>query len=135
MAFPLVALAPLLGIGEKVIDKIWPDPETAAKAKIELAKEMSNIDLAEDKNFRDFVVAYEGKGDAVHPLIQVLRGSVRPVLTYVLAGFFLYGFVNPDSVNDKTLTLLWQLNLISLGFWYGERALKNLGLNFTGGKK
>lgn len=129
MPFPLAALAPLLGIGEKVIDKIWPDPETKARAKIELAREMADIDLDADKNFRDFVTAYEGRGDAVHPAIQILRGSVRPVLTYCLAGFFLYGFVNPGTVDAETMTLLWQLNLISMGFWYGERALKNLGMD------
>lgn len=135
MPFPLAALAPLLGIGEKVIDKLWPDPATAAKAKLEFAREMADVDIEKDKNFRDFVVAYEGRGDQVHPIIQILRGSVRPVLTYVLAAFFLYGFVRPGEVEKETMSLLWQLNLISLGFWYGERALKNLGLNISGPKK
>ena len=134
MAFPLALLAPLLGVGEKVIDKIWPDPETAAKAKIAMANELASIDLKKDQSFRDFVVAYEGAGDRVHPFIQILRGSVRPVITYVLAGFFLYGFVQgPKAIDDSTMTMLWQLNLISMGFWYGERALKNLGVNL--GKK
>jgi hypothetical protein len=27
--------------------------------------------------------------------------------------------------------MLYQLNIISLGFWYGERALKNLGLDIS----
>jgi len=27
--------------------------------------------------------------------------------------------------------MLWQLNLLSMGFWYGERAAKNLGVNFS----
>ena len=44
-------------------------------------------------SFRDFVVAYEGRGEDVHPIIQILRGSVRPVLTYALAGAFIYGFL------------------------------------------
>lgn len=128
---PLAALAPLLSVGEKVIDKIWPDPETAAKAKIELANQMANIDIEKDKTFRAFVVAYEGRGDEVHPFIQILRGSVRPVLTYALAAAFLWGFINPGEYDDGTNKLLWQLNLISLSFWYGERALKNLGLDLS----
>jgi hypothetical protein len=133
MAFPMALLAPLVGVGEKVIDKIWPDPETAARAKIELANELANIDLKQDQSFRDFIVAYEGRGDQVHPIIQILRGSVRPVITYTLAGFFLYGFVQgPSGTDPDTMTMLWQLNLISMGFWYGERALKNLGVGLGG---
>jgi len=134
MPVPLALLAPLLGIGEKVIDKIWPDPETAARAKIEMANEFANIDLKQDQSFRDFLVAYEGRGDQVHPFVQILRGTVRPIITYTLAGFFLYGFIQgPSAVDPDTMTMLWQLNLISMGFWYGERALKNLGVDL--GKK
>ncbi len=138
-AAALSALAPgLIDLGKSFIDRMFPDPEQKAKAELEWITTVTTLNLAEDKNFRDFVVAYEGRGDQVHPLIQILRGSVRPVLTYVLAGFFLYGFVNPTDFgdDDKVMTMLWQLNLISLGFWYGERALKNLGLNLGNvGKK
>ena len=42
---------------------------------------------------------------------------------------------NPDKINDGTFKMLYQLNVISLGFWYGERALKNLGLNIGGLRK
>lgn len=124
----LQALLPLLQPAiEKTLDLI-PDPKAKEKARQEMVKE---IEKAEG-SFRDFVVAYEGRGDQVHPVIQILRGSVRPVLTYLLAGAFIYGFLTRDFDPD-TMEMLWQLNLLSLGFWYGERALKNLGANF--GKK
>jgi hypothetical protein len=124
----LQALLPLLQPAiEKTLDLI-PDPKAKEKARQEMVKE---IERAEG-SFRDFVVAYEGRGDQVHPVIQILRGSVRPVLTYLLAGAFIYGFLTRDFDPD-TMEMLWQLNLLSLGFWYGERALKNLGANF--GKK
>jgi hypothetical protein len=124
----LQALLPLLQPAiEKTLDLI-PDPKAKEKARQEMVKE---IEKAEG-SFRDFVVAYEGRGDQVHPVIQILRGSVRPILTYLLAGAFIYGFLTRDFDPD-TMEMLWQLNLLSLGFWYGERALKNLGANF--GKK
>jgi hypothetical protein len=124
----LQALLPLLQPAiEKTLDLI-PDPKAKEKARQEMVKE---IERAEG-SFRDFVVAYEGRGDQVHPVIQILRGSVRPILTYLLAGAFIYGFLTRDFDPD-TMEMLWQLNLLSLGFWYGERALKNLGANF--GKK
>ena len=133
MMDPLI-IGSLLKVGENVFNRIFPDAEQAAEATREFEKELKNIDLEKDSAFREFVVAYEGKGEAVHPLIQILRGSVRPVLTYTLAGFFLFGFINPSLVDAETIELLWKLNLISLSFWYGERALSNLGLNL-GSKK
>ncbi len=124
-------LAPLLKVGQDVFNRIFPDAEQAANATREFEKELKNLDLEKDKAFRDFVVEYEGAGKDTHPFIQILRGSVRPTLTYTLAGFFLYGFLNPLLVEAETMDLLWKLNLISLSFWYSERALKNLGFNFS----
>lgn len=36
----------LLGIGEKLIDRLWPDPVQAANAKLELAKLQASGELA-----------------------------------------------------------------------------------------
>ena len=120
----LPILQPALG---KVLDMI-PDPEAKEKARKQIESEIQNA----ESSFRDFVVAYEGRGEDVHPIIQILRGSVRPVLTYALAGAFIYGFLT-RNIDKDAMEMLWQLNLLSLGFWYGERALKNLGLDM--GKK
>lgn len=120
----LPILQPALG---KVLDMI-PDPEAKEKARQQIELEVQNA----ESSFRDFVVAYEGRGEDVHPVIQILRGSVRPVLTYALAGAFIYGFLT-RNIDKDAMEMLWQLNLLSLGFWYGERALKNLGLDM--GKK
>ena len=76
----LPILQPALG---KVLDMI-PDPEAKEKARQQMESEIQNA----ESSFRDFVVAYEGSGADVHPIIQILRGSVRPVLTYGLAGAF-----------------------------------------------
>jgi len=105
-----------------------PDPKAKEKARQEMVKEV----VKAEGTFRDFVVQYEGAAKDVHVSIQILRGTVRPVLTYFLAGAFIYGFLS-RNVSDDAMEMLWQLNLLSLGFWYGERALKNLGLDM--GKK
>ena len=122
-------IAPLAKLAGNVFDKIFPDKEAAAKAKAEFALQAAQMDQAEADSFHEFVVAYEGQGDKVHTVIQILRGSVRPVLTYALAGLYGWGFLHPGTFDTEAMTGLFQLNLISLGFWYGERALKNLGLN------
>ncbi len=126
-------LGPILGIADKVLDRVIPDPEARAKAKLEFAQKASKLGQEEIKEFHDFVVQYEGAGEKVHPIIQILRGSVRPLMTYALAGAYIWGFLHPTTFTPDVMQGLFQLNLISLGFWYGERALKNLGLNL--GKK
>ena len=118
------ALLPMLQPAiSKALDMI-PDPAAKEKARQQMETEIQKA----EGSFREFVVAYEGRGDQVHWSIQILRGSVRPILTYVLAGAFIYGFLS-RNVDSDAMEMLWQLNLLSLGFWYGERALKNLGLN------
>lgn len=121
----------LIGIGEKVIDRVIPDKEAAAKAKAEFAKQTALLDQQEVREFHNFVVQYEGRAADVHPALQILRGSVRPVITYALAGAYIWGFLHPTTFTPEVMTGLFQLNLISLGFWYGEKALKRLGFDFT----
>lgn len=113
-----------------VVDKVLsfiPDPKQRAEAKA--AAMQAAMDG--DKAFREFVVEYEGAAKDVHPALQIYRGSVRPTITYALAGTFIYGFVNPDIFNKDTMTLLFQLNLLSMSFWYGEKALRGIGLDLT----
>ena len=120
------ALLPMLQPAiSKALDMI-PDPAAKEKARQQMETEIQKA----EGSFREFVVAYEGRGDQVHWSIQILRGSVRPILTYVLAGAFIYGFLT-RNVDSDAMEMLWQLNLLSLGFWYGERALKNLGLDMS----
>lgn len=128
MAGPLaLAAVPLVG---KLIDRALsfiPDPEAREKARAAMEADTREAEMA----FRQFVLEYEGRGDNQPLAIQLLRSSVRPVMTYGLAGAFVYGFLNPDAVDDRSMSMLFNMNLISLGFWYGERALKNLGFNVT----
>lgn len=125
---PLLA-KPIIDLVGNVFDRVFPDKEQAQKAKQEFLSKSAELDQEETREFHDFIVAYEGRGDQVGPLLQFLRGSVRPVLTYTLAGLYGWGFIHPGEFTPEQMQGLFQLNLISLGFWYGERALKNLGLN------
>jgi hypothetical protein len=127
------ALLPLIGgLADKAFDRLWPDKTEADRATAALLAEAAKLEHADIQSFRDFVVAYEGSGDKVTPGLQLLRGSVRPVITYALFGLLAYGFVNPDKIKAETMSLVFNLNLISMGFWYGERAAKNLGMDLSG---
>lgn len=124
-------LQPAIDIVSKVLDRVIPDKTQAERAKAEYAMLVAQQEQTEVDNFRKFVVEYEGEGTAVAIPLQLLRGSVRPVLTYVLAGLYGWGFLHPGTFTPDGMVGLFQLNLISLGFWYGERALSNLGLDLS----
>jgi hypothetical protein len=124
-------LSPALDLVSKVLDRVIPDKAQAEKAKAEYALLVAKQGQDEVDSFRKFVVQYEGEGASVSPPLQFLRGSVRPVLTYILAGLYGWGFLHPGTFTPDGMQGLFQLNLISLGFWYGERALSNLGLNLS----
>lgn len=124
-------LQPAIDIVSKVLDRVLPDKTQAERAKAEYAMLVAQQEQTEVDSFRKFVVEYEGEGSEVSGPLQFLRGSVRPVLTYVLAGLYGWGFLHPGTFTPDGMQGLFQLNLISLGFWYGERALSNLGLNLS----
>jgi hypothetical protein len=90
--------------------------EVVAEAQAEMKQT-----LAEDQSLRDFMLSYEGASKDMPRSIQILRSSVRPVLSYVLVGTTAWlvwcGKVIP--------TELHQLDLLCLAFWFGERAVTN----------
>ena len=129
MTFPLAAIAPAItDMAGKVFDRMFPDPEQANAAKLEFMRQTQALDLQEQQEFRNFMLEYEGAAKDVHPFLQNLRGSVRPVLTYALVITAIYGFVTGEIVGENA-DKLHALNLLSLMFWFGERTLNNLGIN------
>ncbi len=116
----------LSGIIGPLLDKALsyiPDPEQRANAKRELAIEASRA----QNDFRQFVIDYEGRGDQVHPAVQIYRSSVRPTITYGAAiGLGLAIWSNqPVDIID----MIFKLNLLTLSFWFGSKALERLGFN------
>ena len=129
-----MAIDPITAIidaGKTVLDKFIPDKMSDAERmkvtnefELALRQEASKA----ESSFRDFVVAYEGAAKDVPPIIQTIRSLIRPAFT-VLVGYldFLY-FTSSASFTDDQSSLLMAVNLIVLGFWFGERAISNSGI-------
>lgn len=130
MPIPLLgAIGPLADLVGKAMDRWLPARMSEAEkteARQQAVAWVREQAFDEDKAFRDFVVQYEGSGAEVNWAIQTLRGSVRPVLTYFLAGAYVWGFLHPATFTQDVMQGLFQLNLVSLGFWYSERAVRRL---------
>jgi hypothetical protein len=100
------------------------------KAKLRLEAEKMAADMAaaetaqrfqEDESFRNFVLGYEGKAEAMPPAIQILRSSVRPLLSYLLVTTTAWLVWHGQPIPTE----LHQLDLLCLAFWFGERAVRN----------
>jgi len=79
-------LSALLDIGSKVIDRVWPDPEKAAAAKLELFKMQQSGELAVIAGQLDI-----NKVEAANPSVFV--SGWRPFIGWVCGSGFAIQFV------------------------------------------
>ena len=146
---PVAAIAE---VAERVIDKFWPDKmddETRERLKIEAGKQAYELASADDSATRKFILDYEGKAKDVSPWLQNLRGSVRPMLTYIMAALFLavlvaYAMQNlyfgglTTSQNTAVASVIEALkvaNMITLPFWFGEKVISRVSEAIGGAVK
>ena len=125
---PLTAVFDLVKTG---VDKFLPD-KMSEMEKTTLKNQMTMFMMEESRkagsSFNQFVLDYEGAAKDHGPFIRWLRGVIRPVLTILISGAYLWGWANPDSWTVDQMAMLNPAFLIILGFWFGERAIKNTGI-------
>lgn len=122
---PLLNLIePITGVVNKVMEHFWPPTMTEAekqKAKTEAQVMVQQLAMAEDSQLRQFMLEYEGRAKDLPRSMQILRASVRPLLTYLLIGTTAWLVWNGQEIP----TMLFQLDMLCAGFWFGERAVRN----------
>jgi hypothetical protein len=109
---------------KEVVTRVLPVKVSDAEMKnLEIKAEATakELMLSEKSGFRDFVLEYEGRAADMPKFIQILRASVRPVLTYFFAVTTLWLVWKSSEIP----TMLYQMDLVMLGFWFGERAIRN----------
>ena len=118
-------LSPLVGIVEKVLDKVLPseiDQATADKIKAEAKAQIVDNALREEGEFRSFMLQYEGRASELNPWMAAFRASLRPVVSYAVYGRVIYLALTGQPIAQG----LWNLVLIITAFWFGERAIRNV---------
>jgi hypothetical protein len=125
---PITAISDLVKIGFKKFlpDKMGEAERTALENQMEMfiMKEARKTDSA----FHNFVLDYEGAAKEHGPFIKWLRGVIRPVLTIVISGAYIWGWMRPGTFTTAQVEVLNPAFLIVLAFWFGERAIKNTGI-------
>ncbi len=107
----------LVGISSKVIDKIFPDPVEAAKAKAQLAQMQQNGELKELETRMSAIIAEANSSD---PWTSRARPSFLYVVYVIILAAIPMGFlhaVRPDmAMNVATGFKLW-LDAIPSDMW------------------
>jgi len=137
MALPAAAIPIIGSLVGKIIDKVAKnkvDDKTREELKTAAMIAVSDEDQEDIRQFYDFVVRYEGAAADMPKFVQVLRSLVRPVLTFVFAGYMIYvvqvwllGDTLPEN-SDLSVKIIFAINLLTLGFWFGERAVERSGI-------
>ena len=128
--FPLTAL---LGIGNKLIDKLIPDPTAKAKAQLELAVLEQSGELAKMANETDLYKTEQGnlterlKADMGSD--SWLSKNIRPMtLLAILVGYFTFAMMSAFGLdaNSAYIELLGQWGMLIMSFYFGGRTLEKI---------
>ena len=124
--FPLAAI---FEIGNKLIDKLIPDPEAKAKAQQELIKLQQEGRLAELN--ADNIEAQEltKRQQADMASDSWLSKNIRPMtLIFILAAYFIFAMMSAfgSNANEKYVELLGQWGMLIMSFYFGGRSLEKI---------
>lgn len=128
-------------ITDTVREYFPPDMDPETRAKIEQAAadavrqhELKLLELAaaQDAEFNRRIIDMEGTASDLKSLpvlggfLLFLRGAQRPVWGFATLALDWYSFTGSWEMSDKQETILLVINLLVLGFLFGERAVKNI---------
>jgi hypothetical protein len=125
----MIPLAAILSIGEKVLDRVLPNPEAKAKAMAELAKMEAEGRLAElqaDINEQDNVTR---RAEADMGSDSWLSKNIRPLtLIFILVTYTVFGLMSAwdIEVNQTYVELLGQWGMLIMSFYFGGRTLEKI---------
>jgi uncharacterized membrane protein (DUF106 family) len=124
--FPVAAL---LSIGEKVLDKVLPDPEARAKAQAMLIEMQQKGELAKlqaDMNEQDNLTK---RAEADMKSDSWLSKNIRPMtLIFILVTYTVFGMMSAwdIEVNNNYVELLGQWGMLIMSFYFGGRTLEKI---------
>ena len=125
----MIPLAAIMAIGEKVLDKVLPDPEARAKAQAELIKVQQEGRLAE-------LTADNVEAQELTKRLQADMGSdswlsknIRPMtLIYILTAYLALAVMDASGldISDNFVSLLGQWGMLVMSFYFGGRTLEKI---------
>jgi uncharacterized membrane protein (DUF106 family) len=125
----MIPFAALMSIGEKVLDKVIPDPEARARAQSELIKVQQEGRLAELQ--ADNIEAQEltKRVEADMGSDSWLSKNIRPMtLIFILTVYTVFAMMSAfgHNANEEYVTLLGQWGMLIMSFYFGGRTLEKI---------
>jgi len=125
----MIPLGALMSIGEKVLDKVLPDPEAKNKAMAELARIQAEGRLAELQ--ADNIEAQEltKRAQADMGSDSWLSKNIRPMtLIFILTVYTVFAMMSAFgyNANEEYVTLLGQWGMLIMSFYFGGRTLEKI---------
>ena len=129
----MIPIAALLSIGEKVLDKVIPDPNAKAEAqaklmemaqKGELAQLEANVKEMQSARDREIQIATSSAAPMLNKIVTPELALVTVVLTFILFGVIIFVDVDADS-KDILIYVLGALTsavTMVLGYYFGSSA-------------
>jgi hypothetical protein len=124
--FPLDAV---LGVGMKLVDKFFPDPEAKAKAQLELLQMQQNGELAQINADISEQQELTKRQQADMASDSWLSKNIRPMtLIFILGAYFLFAMMSAygKDANPKYVELLGQWGMLIMSFYFGGRTLEKI---------
>jgi hypothetical protein len=125
----MIGIDTILSIGEKIIDRVLPDPEAKAKAQLELATLAQNGELAQ-------LQADVSEQQEVTKRLQAdmmsdswLSKNIRPMtLVFILMTYTTFAMMSAwdIEVNNNYVELLGQWGMLIMSFYFGGRTLEKI---------
>jgi hypothetical protein len=118
-----------MSIGEKVLDKVLPDPEARNRAMAELAKIQAEGRLAElnADNIESQELTKRQEADMRSD--SWLSKNIRPMtLVFILLAYTVFGLMSAwdIEVNSTYVELLGQWGMLIMSFYFGGRTLEKI---------
>jgi len=125
----MIPLAAIMSIGEKVLDKVLPDPEAKAKAMAELTKIQNEGKLAElnADNIENQELTKRLEADMKSD--SWLSKNIRPMtLVFILVVYSTFAMMSAwdIEVNNNYVELLGQWGMLIMSFYFGGRTLEKI---------
>lgn len=125
----MLPIAALLSIGEKVLDKVLPDPQAKAEAQaklMEMAQKGQLAELQADMNEQDNLTE-RAKNDMASD--SWLSKNIRPMtLIFILVVYTVFALMSAfgHNANESYVTLLGQWGMLIMSFYFGGRTLEKI---------
>jgi hypothetical protein len=129
----------ILGIGSKIIDKIFPDANAADQAKLKLLELQQSGALAQLNADMQEQVEVTKRQENDMKSDSWLSKNIRPMtLIAILGGYFTFAMMSAFDIdtNKAYVELLGQWGMLIMSFYFGGRTLeKIIDMKSTRGEK